>query len=101
PHPSGRAGGGGGRAGGGGGAPAPAGVDGAGERRRRVNPAMRNAAVLPVPVCDCPATSLPRRASGSAASWIGVVVTKPASRIPCMTGAGRSREAKSILGGFG
>src|SRR2546422_504784 len=53
------------------GAPTPAGVDGAGERRRRVNPAMRNAAVLPVPVCDCPATSLPRSASGSAASWIG------------------------------
>ena len=33
--------------------------------------AIRNAAVLPVPVCDCPATSLPRRASGRAASWIG------------------------------
>src|SRR5881409_2330211 len=73
-------------------APAPP----AGERRRRVTPAMTNAAVLPVPVCDCPATSLPRSASGSAASWIGVAVAKPASRIPCMTGAGRSREAKSI-----
>src|SRR2546426_241323 len=73
------------------GAPTPAGVDGAGERRRRVNPAMRNAAVLPVPVCDCPATSLPRSASGSAASWIGVAVAKPASPIPCQTGAGRAR----------
>src|SRR5881409_2330214 len=76
----------------------PAGGAGAGGRRRRVDPAMRNAAGLPVPVCDCPATSLPRSASGSAASWIGVAVTKPASRMPSMTGAGRSRVENSIRG---
>ena len=69
---------------------------GADVRSIRVNAAIRNAAVLPVPVCDWPATSLPRSANGSAASWIGVSVTNPASRIPCMTGSGKSREAKSI-----
>ena len=70
------------------------GAVGAGRRRRRraqqrVKAAIRNAAVLPVPVCDWPATSLPLRASGSAASWIGVVVTKPASRIACEHGLGQ------------
>ena len=69
---------------------------GAGVRSSWVKAAIRKAAVLPVPVCDWPATSLPRSASGSAASWIGVAVMKPASRMPCMTGSGRSREAKSI-----
>ena len=47
---------------------------GAGVRSSRVKAAIRKAAVLPVPVCDWPATSLPLSASGSAASWIGVVV---------------------------
>src|SRR5438093_13503235 len=56
---------------------------------------MRKAAVLPVPVCDWPATSLPLRASGSAPSWIGVMVTKPASRMRSRTGAGRSSPLKS------
>src|SRR5262245_41362412 len=65
-------------------------------RSRRVNAAMRNAAVLPVPVCDCPATSLSFRARGSAASWIGVAVTKPASRMPCIPSGGRSRAPNSI-----
>jgi hypothetical protein len=65
-------------------------------RSRRVNAEIRNAAVLPVPVCDCPATSLPRNASGSAASWIGVAVTKPASRIPRITGSGSVSDSKSI-----
>src|SRR5438309_3898716 len=69
---------------------------GAGVRSMRVNAAIRKAAVLPVPVCDWPATSLPLSASGSAASWIGVAVTKPASRIPCITGSGRSSVIKSI-----
>ena len=42
--------------------------------------AIRNAAVLPVPVWAWPATSLPRSATGSAASWIGVAIVKPAAR---------------------
>jgi len=62
--------------------------------RHRVKAAIRKAAVLPVPVWDWPATSLPRRASGSAASWIAVVVTKPASSMPRRTGPGRSSEEK-------
>ena len=41
---------------------------GTGVRSSLVNAAIRNAAVLPVPVWDWPATSLPRRASGRAAS---------------------------------
>src|SRR5262245_28666895 len=65
-------------------------------RSRRVNAAMRKAAVLPVPVCDWPATSLSFRARGSAPSWIGVAVTKPASRIPCITSGGRSSAPNSI-----
>src|SRR5215470_11426012 len=69
---------------------------GGGVRRQRVKAAMRKAAVLPVPVWDCPATSLPLRASGSAASWIGVAVTKPASRTPRITASGRSSDAKSM-----
>src|SRR5262252_9083881 len=68
---------------------------GAGLRRQRVKAAMRKAAVLPVPVCDCPATSLPLRARGSVPSWMGVMITKPASWMPRTTGPGRSREAKS------
>src|SRR5262249_40819263 len=78
------------------GAAAPPGAGRAGVRSRRVNAAIRNAAVFPVPVCDWPATSLPLRASGSVASWIGVATTKPASRIPCMTGSGSASVAKSI-----
>ena len=47
--------------------------------------AIRNAAVLPVPVCAWPATSLPASASGSVWAWIGVHCVKPASRMPCIT----------------
>src|SRR4029450_4229625 len=68
---------------------------GAGWRRQRVNAAIRNAAVLPVPVWDWPATSLPRRARGSAASWVGVPATTPASSIPRRTGSGRSSAANA------
>src|SRR5437667_11825252 len=69
---------------------------GAGCRRQRVKAAIRKAAVLPVPVWDWPATSLPLSASGSVPSWIGVMGTKPASWMPRMTGSGRSSEVKSI-----
>src|SRR5438552_247374 len=46
--------------------------------RRRVKIVMRNAAVLPVPVCACPATSRPPSVSGSTFSWIGVQCVNPA-----------------------
>ena len=62
---------------------------GAGWVRQRVKAEIKKAAVLPVPVCDWPATSLPRRASGSAASWIGVAATNPASWMPRRTGPDR------------
>ena len=39
------------------------------------------AAVLPVPVCACPTTSLPVSSTGIAASCIGNVSAKPKSRI--------------------
>ena len=39
------------------------------------------AAVLPVPVCACPTTSLPVSRTGIAASCIGNVLAKPRSRI--------------------
>ncbi|MFO1426340.1 MAG: hypothetical protein U1F11_05090 [Steroidobacteraceae bacterium] len=52
---------------------------------------IRNAAVLPVPVCAWPATSRPARAKGSVWAWIGVQRSKPASAIPCMTAGVRSR----------
>ncbi len=42
-----------------------------------------------------PATSLPRRASGRAASWMGVAETNPASRIPRITGSGSWSDGKS------
>src|SRR6266851_9658068 len=70
---------------------------GAGCRRQRVKAAIRKAAVLPVPVWDWPATSLPLSASGSVPSWMGVMATKPASWMPRMTGSGRSRDLKSIM----
>src|SRR5256712_1887314 len=78
------------------GAPVPGGGAGAGVRSILVKAAMRNAAVFPVPVCAWPATSFPRSATGRAASWIGVAVTKPAARIPSWTGAGRSSCANSM-----
>jgi len=37
-----------------------------------LNITSRNAAVLPVPVCACPATSSPSSASGKVRAWIGV-----------------------------
>src|ERR1700675_3599869 len=69
---------------------------GAGWRRQRVKAAIRKTAVLPVPVWDWPATSLPLSASGSVPSWMGVAATKPASRTPRITGSGRSKELKSM-----
>ena len=63
--------------------------------------AIRKAAVLPVPVCDWPATSLPLRARGSVPSWMGVMATKPyVSGGAYKNGAGRGqrREWNWVLG---
>src|SRR5947199_240644 len=57
-----------------------AGRPGRSRARRRVKMVIRKAAVLPVPVCACPATSRPASASGRAFSWMGVQCVKPAAR---------------------
>ena len=62
---------------------------------------IRNAAVLPVPVCACPATSLPASDSGSTFSWIGVQCVKPAARMPAITGAGRAKLVEGAPLGLG
>src|SRR2546425_641174 len=62
--------------------------------RRRVKMVTRKAAVFPVPVCACPATSRPASASGRAFSWMGVQCVKPAARMPAATGPGRSKVVK-------
>ena len=49
---------------------------------------IRKAAVLPVPVWACPATSRPARAIGRVLAWIGVAKTKPASAMPQRTSSG-------------
>ena len=56
--------------------------------RRRVKIVIRKAAVLPVPVCAWPATSLPARAIGRVLAWIGVAKTNPASAMPQRTSSG-------------
>ena len=68
---------------------------------RRVKIVMRNAAVLPVPVCACPATSLPASDSGRTFSWMGVQRVKPAARMPSITCAGRSKLSKGRPSGAG
>src|SRR5581483_11742472 len=65
-----------------------------GRASRRVKIVMRNAAVLPVPVCACPATSRPASASGSTFSWMGVQRTKPAARMPARTASGSGNASK-------
>src|SRR5258706_6698281 len=63
-------------------------------RARRVRIEIRYAAVLPVPVCACAATSRPARRSGSDAAWTGVARTNPHAAMPARTGWGRSRSEK-------
>src|SRR5262245_3282344 len=72
-----------------------------GWRKRRVKIVIRNAAVLPVPVCACPATSFPASDSGRTFSWMGVQCVKPAARIPSITGSGRSKLVKGRPSGWG
>ena len=55
---------------------------------RQLKVASRNAAVLPVPVCACPATSMPASARGRVPAWIGVQRTNPAASTPASRGAG-------------
>src|SRR5687767_11458570 len=57
---------------------------------------MRNAAVFPVPVCACPATSLPLSPIGNVCAWIGVQLWKPASRMPCAREGSRFSESKLV-----
>jgi hypothetical protein len=45
-----------------------------------------NAAVLPVPVCALPITSLPESIKGIVRSWIGVGSTYPIAFTPSMMG---------------
>src|SRR5207253_3657709 len=71
-----------------------AGRPGRSRARRGVKMVIRKAAVLPVPVCACPATSRPASASGRAFSWMGVQCVKPAARMPAATGPGRSKVVK-------
>ena len=52
---------------------------GAGSVSRRWNKASRKVAVLPVPVCAWPATSLPASSTGRAFSWMSVQWVKPAA----------------------
>ncbi len=63
-------------------------------RARRVKMAMRNAAVFPVPVCACAATSFPARRSGSVAACTGVARTNPHAAMPALTAWGSLRSAK-------
>ena len=60
------------------------------------NTVIRNAAVLPVPVWACPATSFPVKEIGRVLACIGVQCANPASRIPCKTGSGIGRDSKVI-----
>src|SRR5437667_411893 len=71
-----------------------AGRPGRSRARRRVKMVIRKAAVLPVPVCACPATSRPASASGRTFSWMGVQCVKPAARMPAATGPGRPKVVK-------
>src|SRR4030067_2266034 len=58
---------------------------------------MRNAAVLPVPVCDCTWASVPARVFCRVASCTGVHSVKPASSIPRITQGCRFNSVNFIL----
>ena len=62
--------------------------------------AIRNAAVLPVPVCACPAMSFPAKAIGRVLLWMGVQNLKPAALIPCNTCPSMGRDSNFILALF-
>src|SRR5688500_1297725 len=55
---------------------------------------IRNASVLPVPVCACPATSRPGNATGRVSAWIGVQRVKPADSSPASNAGCSSNEEK-------
>ena len=62
--------------------------------------AMRNAAVLPVPVWARPATLSPAIVRSSEAAWIGVQYSKPRSAMPCSSGIGSVKSVKRLLPAF-
>ena len=66
----------------------------AGWRNKVAYIAIRNAAVLPVPVCAWPATSRPASAMGRVWAWIGVQRSNPASAMPRASGSGKWRLEK-------
>ncbi|KYF81287.1 hypothetical protein BE18_40570 [Sorangium cellulosum] len=63
-------------------------------RRCRIGKA--NAAVLPVPVCAHPRTSLPSRIGGMACCWIGVGVLYPSASMARSSGSMSLRSANSM-----
>jgi len=58
---------------------------------------IRNAAVLPVPVCARPAMSLPLSVPGRISPWIGVACCQPSAWMPRIRRGCRSRSWKRIL----
>ncbi len=64
--------------------------------RSLVNKVIKKAAVLPVPVCACPATSLPERDNGKVLPCIGVQYWKSASLMPFKTSSGIGRDSNAI-----
>lgn len=58
---------------------------------------IKKAAVLPVPVCACPATSCPARVSGSVLLCMGVQYSNSASFIPCKTDGSMGKESNFIF----
>ena len=71
---------------------------GGGSRIRRAYIATRNAAVFPVPVCACPATSRPARACGKVCAWIGVQRSKDGIGQALLQSFGQMQAGKGQLG---
>ncbi len=55
---------------------------------------MPKAAVLPVPVCACPMTSLPSRSGGMESACMGVGSSKPISETALITSLLRPKSSK-------
>ena len=56
-----------------------------------------NAAVLPLPVCAIPSTSLPSKRAGIQACWMGEGVSKPRSETAFRMNSGKPKSLKVIL----
>ncbi len=62
---------------------------------------IRNAAVLPVPVCARPMASLPARVKPSTWAWIGVQYGKPRSWMACISSGASLKSWKRVLPSWG